>query len=288
MTSPVLVTGAAGKTGRAVIEALRARDLPTRALVRRPEQADAARAAGATEVRVGDMRDRDDVAEALRGTTGVYHIAPNMSGAEVAIGEALIGAAQATGVRRVVYHSVLRPQIRAMPHHWDKLLVEAALFETGMDVTVLQPGPYTQNLLEGLDRVREHGELRVPYRVDAPFGMVDLRDVAEVAARCLAEERYRGGTYELVGPEAVTAESVARDLGATLGRDVRAVRIDPADWAATARSRAVPEHVVTALAAMFSYYDAYGLPGNGRVLTALLGHAGTSVSDVFARELTKP
>lgn len=285
MTAPVLVTGAAGKTGRAVIGALRAREVPTRALVHRAEQVDAARAFGATEVHVGDMRDLDAVAEAIRGTTGVYHIAPNMSGAEVAIGETLIGAARATDVHRVVYHSVLRPQIRAMPHHWDKLLVEAALFETGMDVTVLQPGPYTQNLLEGLDAVREHGELRVPYRIDAPFGMVDLGDVAEVAARCLVEESCRGATYELVGPETVTAESIARDLGNTLGRDVRAVRIAPTAWADAARARAVPERVVTALSAMFSYYDAHGLPGNGRTLAALLGRAGTRVRDVLVREL---
>lgn len=285
MTTPVLVTGAAGKTGRAVLAALRARGAPARAFVRREEQAAAVRDAGATEVHVGDVRDRDSLTTAMRDTAAVYHIAPNMSGAEVEIGRAVIEGARAAALPRVVYHSVLRPQIRSMPHHWDKLRVEAELLESGLDVTILQPGPYVQNLLDGLDDVRASGEMRVPYRVDAPFGMVDLADVAEAAASCLLRDTYRAATYELVGPESVSADDVARHLGAALGREVRAVRVDPEDWAAAARARGVPERIVIALSAMFGYYDRHGLPGNGRVLTALLGRPGTSTAEVIAREL---
>jgi len=65
-----LVTGAAGKSGRTVIAALHEKGAGLRALVRRPEQADALRALGATDVVTGDLLDRECLAQALQGLHG--------------------------------------------------------------------------------------------------------------------------------------------------------------------------------------------------------------------------
>jgi NAD(P)H dehydrogenase (quinone) len=71
----ILVTGAAGRlgaVGRTVVEMLRQRDLPVRALVRRQdERADALRALGA-EVIIGDLTCAGDVARALEGCQRLY------------------------------------------------------------------------------------------------------------------------------------------------------------------------------------------------------------------------
>jgi hypothetical protein len=69
----------------------------------------------------------------------IYHICPNVSRDEVAYARAVAAAARTHGVKRFVYHSVLHPQIEAMPHHWQKMRVEEMLFVAGFDLTVLQP-----------------------------------------------------------------------------------------------------------------------------------------------------
>ncbi|MBI3362221.1 MAG: NmrA family NAD(P)-binding protein, partial [Chloroflexi bacterium] len=140
----ILLTGAAGKTGRAVIRALTAKGQAVRAFVHREEHISSVTQSSASEAAVGDMRDAEAVRRAMQGVRAVYHICPNVNPEEVVIGNCVIGAARAAGVERFVYHSVLHPQTEAMPHHWNKLRVEEALFESGLPFTALQPAPYMQ------------------------------------------------------------------------------------------------------------------------------------------------
>ncbi|MGD2207623.1 MAG: NmrA family NAD(P)-binding protein, partial [Anaerolineae bacterium] len=123
----ILVTGAAGKTGRAVIRALAARGAAVRALVHRSGQVSKVEALGAETI-VGDMRDGVAMDRAARGAHAVYHICPNVSPDEVTIGQTAITAARRAGVEHFVFHSVLHPQVEAMPHHWLKMRVEELLF----------------------------------------------------------------------------------------------------------------------------------------------------------------
>jgi NAD(P)H dehydrogenase (quinone) len=64
----------------------------------------------------------------------IYHICPNVSRDEVAYARAVATAARTHGVTRFVYHSVLHPQIEAMPHHWQKVRVEEMLLAAGFDL----------------------------------------------------------------------------------------------------------------------------------------------------------
>ena len=144
----ILITGAGGKTGRALIEAL-SNGEAVRAFVRRPEQAAEVRRLGAQEVVAGELLDEGTIRSAMKGARAVYHICPNMNPDEAAIGRLVIQAAQDAGVEHFVYHSVLHPQTQKMDHHWQKLRVEEMLFESGLTFTILQPAPYMQNLLAG-------------------------------------------------------------------------------------------------------------------------------------------
>src|SRR5207244_521957 len=107
----ILVTGASGKTGKAVTRALAAHSVAVRAFVHSAEQVDAVTAAGARESVVGDLGDTGALAEAARGAAAIYHICPNVTPHEVAYGRAMIAAAGAAGVRLIAYHSVLHPAI---------------------------------------------------------------------------------------------------------------------------------------------------------------------------------
>jgi NAD(P)H dehydrogenase (quinone) len=278
----ILVTGAAGKTGNAVIRAVAARGGEVRALVRRAAQAAVAVAGGACDFAVGAFDDPAALAHAAGGATAIYHICPNVSPHEMSYAKAVVAAATAAGVRRFVYHSVLHPQIEAMPHHWAKLRVEEMLLASGLDVTVLQPAAYMQNLLAGWRSIAEQGVYRVPYPVETRISLVDLRDVAAAAALVLTEAGHAGATYALVGTAPLTQIEVAHALSAALGRPVDAVAEPVEAWDARARAAGMGRYQRDTLAAMFRSYAMGGLIGNSNVLGWLLGRRPTTLAEFAA------
>jgi uncharacterized protein YbjT (DUF2867 family) len=213
----------------------------------------------------------------------VYHICPNVSPDEVAIGQVSIAAARSTGVEHFVYHSVLHPQTEAMPHHWLKLRVEEALFTSGLSFTILQPTTYMQNVLAHWDRIVEEGIYRVPYTIETRLSMVDLEDVAEVAASALSEPGHVGATYELVGAPAMSQTEVAALLSQQLGRMVGAEILPIETWERRARSSGLGDYQVETLIKMFRYYEEYGFGGNPRVLSWLLGRPPTTFAAFVER-----
>jgi uncharacterized protein YbjT (DUF2867 family) len=271
----ILVTGAAGKTGRAVIKALVAKDHDVRALVHREDQAQLVRSLGAREAIVGDMLSETTLERAARGVRAVYHICPNMSPDEIRIGKIAIAAAHSAGIERFVFHSVLHPQTEAMPHHWNKLRVEESLFESQLPYTILQPCAYMQNVLAGWQSIVDRGVYAVPYSVESRMSMVDLGDVAKAAAVVLTEPGHLGATYELAGPEALTQIQVAEILGKCLGRLVRAERLSIEEWTRQAQASGMGRYQIETLVKMFCYYDQHGLWGNPRVLSQLIGRTAT-------------
>ena len=279
----ITVTGAAGKTGQAVLRALQQRGETVRAWVRRPEQVEVAHRLGAQDVVVGDLQDPAILAQALDGARKVYLICPNMHPEEEAIGRAVLDQARKSGVQHIVYHSVLHPQTQTMPHHWHKLLVEEAIFESKLPFTVLQPAAYMQNLRGSWETILTQGLYRVPYAVETRLGMVDLLDVAEVAAKVLTEPGHEGAIYELAGPEVLTQEEVAGILGRALGRPVRVETISPAEWEHRARTAGLSDYARETLQRMFRYYEQFGFWGNPNVLAWLLGRPPTRLSEFVRR-----
>ncbi len=279
----ILVTGAAGKTGRAVVRALVTRHAAVRALVYRPAQMQSMKEVGVQEVIVGDMRTQATIEQAVQGVRAIYHICPNLSPDELGIARLVIGVAGRARVAHFVYHSVLHPQTEAMPHHWQKLRVEEHLFESGLPFTILQPAAYMQNVLAGLELIVEHGVYRVPYAVETRLGMVDLEDIAAAAAIVLTEPGHQGAIYELAGPEALTQAEVVSILGHALGRPVRAEVIPHSVWEQQARAAGLGDYQLETLVKMFRYYERYGFWGNPSVLTWLLGRPPTTFAAFIER-----
>ena len=266
----ILITGAAGKTGQAVIQALVERNAPVRAFVYRPEQVARVKGMGVQDVVVGDMVDDAAFTLAAQGVRAMYHICSNMNPEEVRIVRIALGAARTAGVRHFVYHSVLHPQTEKMPHHWQKMRSEELIFESGLDFTILQPVAYMQNVHAGWQAIVEQGVYRVPYPVNTRLAMVDLRDVAAVAAAVLTEPGHVGATYELAGPDVLTQTEVAGILSESLGRPVRAERIPLDEWTESARQAGLADYQTETLVKMFRYYEQFGFRGNANVLGWLL------------------
>ncbi|MCP4428514.1 MAG: NmrA family NAD(P)-binding protein [Chloroflexi bacterium] len=273
----VLVTGAGGKTGRAIIAALARRGATVRPFLRR-----AASIPNTIEPVIGDMAYSADWERALAGMDKVYHICPNMHEAEVEIGRLAIAAARKAGVTHFVYHSVMHPQTEDMPHHWRKLRVEEALLASQTSFTILQPTAYMQNIRANWQTIMQTGLYVTPYPVATEISLVDLADVAEAAAIVLTEAGHVGATYELVGTAPLSQVETARQMGEGNGRSIAAQEIDLETWRQNEASGLQPD-VIASLLQMFRYYAAYGFVGNTTVLRCLLGREPTSLVDCVQR-----
>ena len=279
----ILITGAAGKTGRAIIQALAKRGETVRALVHRPDQVASLKVLGADDVLVGDLLDQSVIQQAVQDVRAIYHIAPNVSPDEMAFGKNIIAAAQSADVERFVFHSVLHPQIEAMPHHWQKMRVEELLFESGLPFTILQPTAYMQNVLASWKQIVENGRYRVPYSTETRLSLVDLADVAEAAALVLSGPGYGGATIELVGTLAMSQAAIAQTLADLLERPVEAEVMSLEEWERVARASGLGDYQVLTLMKMFGYYERHGFTGNSNALKCLLGRRPTSFAEFVKR-----
>jgi uncharacterized protein YbjT (DUF2867 family) len=280
----ILITGAGGKTGRALIRELSKAESMC-AFVRREEYCSIVKTLGAEKVIVGDMRDESVVRMAMEGAKAVYHMCPNMSPGEVVIGNLVIREARNAGVKHFVYHSVLHPQTEKMNHHWQKLRVEEMIFESGIPFTILQHAPYMQNLLASWKKVVEEGILRVPYSVHSRFSFIDLKDLAEAARIVLTEYGHQNAVYELAGTAPMSHIEVAEIFGRALNRDVRAEKQEITNWRLGAQG--LSEYAVENLIRMFEYYDRWGLVGNSNVLQWLLKREPTSLEGFIGRTVNE-
>ena len=278
----ILLTGAGGKTGRALIKAL-SKTESVCAFVHRNQQVSIAESLGAKKVIVGNMRDEKAVHSAMMGTRAVYHVSPNMDPEETVIGKLVIAEARKAGVEHFVYHSVLHTQTEKMNHHWQKMRVEEMIFESGLSFTILQPAPYMQNLLAGWKNIIANGVLRVPYSVGSKFSYVELEDIAEVATIVLTEPNHFNATYELAGTPPISHVEVAEVIGRMLDREVRAEREEIRDWRLRVERSGMSKHAIENLVRMFEYYDQWGLAGNPNVLRWLLKREPTSLEMFIER-----
>ncbi|MFA7680520.1 MAG: NAD(P)H-binding protein, partial [Pigmentiphaga sp.] len=139
----IAITGANGQLGRLIIERLRekAPQTPLIALVRDPSKA----ADLGVEIRQADYNLPDTLDQALAGVDILMMISGSEVGQRVAQHRNLIDAAKKAGVRRVVYTSLLnadRSTLLLAPEHVD---TEAMLAASGLSVTLLRNGWYTEN-----------------------------------------------------------------------------------------------------------------------------------------------
>ncbi len=270
-----LAFGAAGSSAGLVVPALAARNVAVRGFVRSADQAEGVRARGAAEVAIGDLTDLAAVARALEGIDSVFYIAPAFMPDEAEVGLRVVEACQAAGVRRFVFSSVIQPVLAALPNHAAKVPVEAAVLDSGMDYTFLHPALFFQNFAAGWSRVVGTGTIAEPWSAQTRFSRVDYRDVAEVAAIALAEDRLLHGTFELCAPGEHDRHDVAALISDVLGRKIDAATVDPrtlGDGAAPMRP-------------MFDHYDHHGLLGSPVALRAILGREPRTLRDYF-HELT--
>ncbi len=210
----IVVTGATGTVGRAVVRALAQRGVPARAAVRRPEQF---AIAGVPAVAF-DFTEPATYEAAFRDATKLFLVRPP---AITAVWRSIfpaLQAAQNAGVQHVVLLSLLgAEQNPLVPHRW----IEWYLQSLDMDWTFLRPSFFMQNLsTTHRAEIRDRSEIFVPAG-DGRTSFIDARDVAAVAVRTLTEPGHANTAYALTGAEALTYGEVAHILSDVLDRPIR-------------------------------------------------------------------
>lgn len=276
----VAVIGAGGPTGRSLIAALAERFVTTRALLHK--KASAGLFAANVETATVELSDAKSLISGIRGARIIHYIPPTYNAAEEQYGANVIAAAMATGVERLVYHSVLHAPTPSMPHHWRKSRVELAIRESPLAWTIVQPAMYMQTSYAFLspDRTR----LTPGFDVARLFTPVDLQDLSVAAARILTADGHEYATYELAGGERTTFEGFAAALADVLGHAVTAEALDPELLVAQAMRTGFSAEAASELRLMMAHYEEHGLLGNGNVLAMILGRPPTSYAAAIRRD----
>ncbi|MBB5783398.1 NAD(P)H-binding protein [Nonomuraea jabiensis] len=218
----IVVTGATGTVGREVVRLLAGRGERVRAMTREPSKVAALPGA---EVVQGDFDDPGSLAGVARGADAVFLLSapgPWLARHD----EAMVMAAQVAGVRKVVKVSAIgagEEHGGARVGGWH-LAGEQALRSGELEWTVLRPSSFASNALRWVPQIRQG--LPVPNTTgNGKQGVIDPRDVAEVAVAALTSDEHVRTVLTLTGPELLSVPDMAKALGETLGRAVETVDV---------------------------------------------------------------
>jgi uncharacterized protein YbjT (DUF2867 family) len=208
----ILVTGATGNAGGAVVSALQDRGEAVRGLVRSPTVT----LPGAAEAVVGDLDRPETLAGPLAGARGLFLLPGyrDMPG--------VLAQASAAGVERVVLLSggAAAAAYVENPISQYMLRSEEAVRTADLAWTILRPYEFMSNALRWAAQVRAGDVVRAPF-ADVGVAVIDPRDIAAVAAAALLEDGHAGKTYRLSGPQALLPAERVHLLGAAVGRELR-------------------------------------------------------------------
>lgn len=221
----LLVTAASGHLGRLVVDALLERGVPASDIVagvRTPAKVDdlAARGVHVAEL---DYARPETFAPALVGMTRVLLIS-GTDADRVAQHRAVIEAARAAGVERLVYTSAPRVDEVDYALGADHKATEQAIADSGLSATILRHNWYTENYLDAVARAADTGEI-VAATGDARVASASRRDYAEAAAVALTTDDLAGRTVEVGGDVAWTYDELAEAASEVLGRPVTYTRV---------------------------------------------------------------
>lgn len=283
----ILLTGANGKTGHAIIRHLVAQGSSVRGLVRSDSSAAAVAALGAIPV-VGNLRNEADIEVAFEGVDRVYHLCPGLQPDEVEITQRMIRSAKKAGVRLFGYHSVSYPQLPEVEFHWKKLLAEIEILHSGLTFFVVRPCQYMQNVLWSLPAILNEGVFALPWSPDHCMVSVDVEDMGEAIANILTRPGFEGGTYEFCSvKKALTRHEMAEILGRAFKRKVVAGRRQIEIALQAERFKHYTPDQLEQLGSLYKFFDLHGTPGfNNRTLAMILGREPTSY-EKFAQRLAQ-
>lgn len=277
----ILITGASGTVGRAVLEEVRKEHQAFTAMYRNAQ--DAQNAPAGTKTVIADFADAESLRKALAGVESVFLVCSPIPQL-VELESNVIDACQEIGVRHVVLNSALGAgkYDKSFPSWHAK--VEEKLTSTQLSHTILRPNGFMQNILAyDAPTVRTQNAIYEAMG-DAKVSLIDVRDIAVVAAKALLfPGEHARQTYELNGPEAVSYTEIASRISRVIGHEVTYVDTPEASLRKAMMDAGTPEWLVTAILELQAYYRSGACAEVNDALRNLLGREPRKL-DAFLEE----
>lgn len=242
MSNKILVTGATGNIGNALVQELKAAGADFAVMTSKPD----ATIAG-VKTRHGDFGSVASLTTAFKGIDTLFLLFPLVEN-KVELAKNAAAAAKAAGVKHIVRSSGAGADSAsafALPKLQGE--IDDVLAATGIATTFLRPNVFMQNYVNYQSQAIKDGTI---YAADGgqAQSFVDTRDIAAVAARVLTNPAaHAGKAYTLTGAEALTGEQAATIISAALGKSVTHVSVPTEAAVATMNQWGMPPFIVNVM-----------------------------------------
>ena len=241
----IAVLGGTGRIGSSVVEALRLNNFPVRVITRSKEKRESFRTG--VEGIVGDPNDAGALDALVDGAYGLFFVSFH-DDRELEIGRQVIKAAQAAGVKKIVFASAAYPNpknpvVRKLlwtllgqmsPHYKPKLILDETVRRLP-NGTVLMPANFFQNDDIYQDDILDEGIYPQPVGSKGTC-RIDTRDIGDAAVKIFSEDGHAGNVYPLAGP-LMNGDQIAEVLSETLGKPVKYGGDDLDQWEIRVKGR---------------------------------------------------
>ena len=282
MTGKILVVGATGNVGSGVLAALAGRGADVRGLAHSDDGAAAVGETGA-EAAVGELTELSSLHGAFDGVDLAFVLTRGMENQVEMAGNA-IEAAQRAGVGRIVRLSAFVPEPAS-----DTILgrqhgeIEQLVKSSGVPYTILRPTFFMQNLMAAVQTIASDGAMYWPFG-DGRAGMIDVRDIVDVAVETLLSDGHEGRTYTLTGPASISMHDVAGALTTALDKDVSYVNVPVEAAVESMVGMGFPQFMADTFGELFVSFAKNGADRATPDVEQVTGHPARSI-DEFARDL---
>jgi uncharacterized protein YbjT (DUF2867 family) len=248
----ILLTGATGTVGTQLAIKLNTLQIPFRALVRNKEN-ELLKSLQYAEVVTGDLSNEHSVSMALQGIEKVFLLTNSSEQAEQ-LQLNFVNTAHKAGVQHIVKLSQLAAKeqspVRFLHYH---AKVENRIKEMNFTYTFLRPNLYMQGLLALKDYIKNDGKFYAAVG-DAGVSLVDVRDIAAVAASTLTEAGHENRIYNITGKESLTHYQLAGIFSTVLGKQVTFIDVSPEQMEAALQSAGFSECQLGGLIEDYAHY----------------------------------
>ncbi|GIG25560.1 SDR family oxidoreductase [Cellulomonas denverensis] len=278
----IVVTGATGQLGRLIVQHLIADGVPAGQITATGRRVERIADLAEQGVRVveSDYTRPETLVAAFAGADTLMLVSGSEVGRRTAQHRNAIDAAVTAGVRRIVYTSVLHADRTTLPVAPEHVETEQLLRDSGLAITLLRNGWYTENYLGDLAQAAETGTI-VAAVGDGRVASATRDDYAAAAAVVLRTEGHEGAVYELSGDQAWTFDDLAAAATEVLGRPVEYRRVTVDEHRELLAAAGLDEGTIGFLLAMDQNTAAGELADTTGQLAALIGRPTTPLADAL-------
>jgi uncharacterized protein YbjT (DUF2867 family) len=242
-----LVTG--GNIGNYVAEELASNGVPVRVLVRNPRLNRKWTELGIEQVAT-DLAKPATLGPTFENVERFFSVSPFVENL-VELGMNAVEAAKRAGVSCIVRSSALGASEDSITMgRWHRE-VEKAVEGSGIPYTILKPNTFMQSYFMQAETIKQTDAFYMP-QGSGKVSLIDVRDIAAAAVKCLTEPGHEGKTYSLTGGEALSNDEIALKLTAALGRKISYQDVTPGQAHDLMAKAGVPEWMVNSLLELFA------------------------------------